>query len=54
MTQNEDVYVMCYRPEVAGDVISSSNVKTVEGYAVVDIEAARFSSFREHLIQPFS
>ena len=36
MTQNEHgyVYATCYPPEVASDVISSENVKTIEGYAV--------------------
>ena len=27
-------------PEVAGDVISGENVKTIEGYAVLDFEVA--------------
>ena len=34
MTQTEHVYASCCRPEVAGYVISSENVKTIDGYAV--------------------
>ena len=48
MTQNEHVYaICCYRPEVAGDVISGGNVKTIEGYGVLNFEAASISSFLE-------
>ena len=47
MTQNEHVYAIYRRPEVAGYVISGENVKTVECYALQDFEAAIFSSFRE-------
>ena len=54
MTQNEHVCAICCRPEVAGDVISDENVKTVEGYATLNFEAARFSTFRENPIQPFA
>ena len=54
MTQNEHVYVICCRQEVAGDVISGENVKTIEGYAMLNFEVARFSTFRENPIQPFS
>ena len=28
MTKKEHVYAICYRPEVAGDVIADENVKT--------------------------
>ena len=45
MTHNEDVYVICWRPEVAGDVISSGNVKTFEGYAVLNFEIASIVEF---------
>ena len=38
--------MICCRPEVAGDVISGKNVKTVEGYAVLNFEIASFGSFR--------
>ena len=52
-TQNEHVYAIVCRPEVAGDVVSIGNVKTVEGYAVLNFEAASFSGFRENQNQPF-
>ena len=39
-TQNEHVYVICYRPEVADDVISGENVKTIQGYDVLNFEDA--------------
>ena len=54
MTQNEHVYTICCRPEVAGDVISSENVKTIEWYAVLNFEAANFSSFRRNQNQPYA
>ena len=54
MTQNEHVYAICCRPEAAGDVISGGNVKTVEGYGVLNFEAVSFSSFRENRNQPFA
>ena len=47
MTQSEPVYAICCRLEVAGDVISSENVKAIEGYAVLNFEVASFSSFRD-------
>ena len=40
MTQNEHVYEICCRLEVADDVISGENVKTVEGQAVLNFEVA--------------
>ena len=49
MTQNEYVYAICCRPEVAGDTIPSDNIKSVEGLAVLNFEAASFSSFREKI-----
>ena len=45
MTQNEHVYAICYRLEVV-DAISCENVKTVDGYAVLNVEVASFSSFQ--------
>ena len=45
MTKNEHVYVTCCRPEVAGDVISGENIKTIEGYALLNFEAAIISGF---------
>ena len=53
MTQNEHVCGIFGRPEVAGDVVSCENVKTIDGYATLNFEAARFSIFWENPIQPF-
>ena len=53
MTQNKDVYAICCGPEVAGDVISGGNVKTIEGYTVLNVETASIRSFRENHNQPF-
>ena len=39
------VYAICCRPEVASDVISGENAKTIEGYAVLNFEIASLSSF---------
>ena len=47
MTKNERVYVICCRPEAAGDVIAYGNVKTIKVYVVVNFEVASFSSFRD-------
>ena len=47
MTQNEHVYTICYRPEIAGDFISSENVKTIKGYAMLNFEVDSFSNFRD-------
>ena len=47
MTQNEHVYAIYGRPEVAGDVLSAENIKTIEGYAALNFEVASFSSFRD-------
>ena len=47
MTANEHVYAICCRLEVAGDVISGENVKTVEGHAVLNFEVASFRGFRD-------
>ena len=46
VSKNEHVYAICYRPEVAGGVIAGGNVQTIEGYAVLNVEAARLSSFQ--------
>ena len=54
MTQNERVYATCCQPEVDGDIISGANVKTIEGYAVLNFEADSASSFRENQNQPFA
>ena len=47
MTENGHIYAICCRAEVAGDVLSGENVKTVDGYAMLNLEAASSSSFRE-------
>ena len=44
--QNEHVYVICCRLEVGDNVIFGRNVKTQEGYLVVNFEVASSSSFR--------
>ena len=45
MTQNEHVYAICCRVEVAGDVISGANVKTIDGYEELNFEVVSSSSF---------
>ena len=40
MTQNAHVRTICCRPEAVYDVISGRNVKTVEGYLVVNFMTA--------------
>ena len=45
MTKNENVYMLCCRPEVDGDVISCCNVKTIEGCVVVNFEVASSNTF---------
>ena len=51
MTQNEHGYAIFSRPEAAGDVISGG---TIEGYVLVNFEAASFSGFQENQNQPFA
>ena len=53
-TQTEHVYANGCQHEVAGDVISCAFIKTVEGYALLQFEAASISSFRENQNQPFA
>ena len=53
-TQNERVYAIWCRPEVAGDVIATENVKAVEGFAMLNFQAASRSSFGENQNQPFA
>ena len=53
MTQKEHVYTICCRPEVAGDFISGENVKTVNGYALLNFKAASVSTW-ENQNQPFT
>ena len=48
MTQIEHVYAICCLPEVAGgDVICGENVKTNEGYAVLNLVVVSLISFRD-------
>ena len=53
MTQNEDVFAICCRPEVAGDVVSGESVKTIDGYVVLNFEDASVGNFRANQNQPF-
>ena len=46
MTQNIHVCTICCRPEVVYDVISGHNIKTIEGYPLVNLEVASCDSFR--------
>ena len=48
MTQIQHVYANCCLLEVAGDVVSRENVKTAQGYVVLNFEAAYLSHFREN------
>ena len=48
VAKNGKVYAICCRPEAAGDVTSGENVKTIEGYAVLNVEVASVSSFRDN------
>ena len=54
MTQNEHVYAIYCQPEVEGDVVSSENMKDIEGYALINFEAASISSDRENQNQPYA
>ena len=47
MTQNVHVYAIYCRLEVAGDVIFGQNVKTIQGYALLNFEVASFSTLRD-------
>ena len=53
-TKNEHVYAICCRLKADGDVISGGNVKPIEGYVVLNFEAASLSSFSENQNQPFA
>ena len=54
MTQNEHVYAICCWLEVADEVISGENVKTMEGNAFLNFEVASISRLRENQNQPFA
>ena len=47
LTQNLHVCTICFQLEVDYDVISGRNVKTIEGYLVVNFEVASSNSFRD-------
>ena len=47
MTQNLHVCAIFCRSEVDYDVISGQQIKTLEGYLVVNFEAASSNSFRD-------
>ena len=47
MAQNEHVYAICCRPEVAGDFVADHYVDTIEGFSVLHFEADSLSSFRD-------
>ena len=47
MSQNLHVCTICLRPEVVCDIISSRNVKTIDGYLAIDFEVAISNSFRD-------
>ena len=53
MIKNEHVYAIFCRLEVAGDLTSCVNVKTVEGYVMLNFEAASITSYRANQNQPF-
>ena len=46
ITQNEQVFAICCRPEVDDDVVSGVNVSTVTGFVVVNFEVASSSGLR--------
>ena len=46
-------HAICCQTELAGNDISSENMKTIEGYAVLNFEAVSISSFQENQNQPF-
>ena len=47
MTKNVHVCTIRLRPEVVYDVISGRNVKTIEGYIVVNFEVATANIFQD-------
>ena len=54
MTQNEHANAIFCWPEVTDDVISGEHVKAIEGYAVLNFEAAGFSCYWKKQNQPFA
>ena len=49
--QNDHVYAICCRLEVDGNVFCGQNVKTIEGYIVVNFKVATSKRFRDIFIQ---
>ena len=47
MTQNEHVNAIFCPLEVGDDVISDQNINSIEGYVLLNFEAASSSSFRD-------
>ena len=47
MTQNGHIYAICCRQVVDDNGISSEHVKTLEGYAVLNLEFGCSGSFRD-------
>ena len=47
MTPNENLYVICSQPKVAGDVIPYQNVNTIEGYVVLNFKVDCRCIFRD-------
>ena len=41
MTQIEHLYAIRCQSKAAGDLISGENVKTIEGYAALNVEALK-------------
>ena len=54
MTQNENGFAICCRPEVARDVISGENVNTDEDYALLSFGTASISGSRENRNRPLA
>ena len=53
LTKTEHVYAICCRPEAAGDAITGGNLKTIEGYVVLNFETVSISSFRGNQNESF-
>ena len=46
-TQNEQIYAIYCRPEIAGDVIAGENLNTMERYVALKFDCVSFSCFRD-------
>ena len=47
MAKNGHVHAICCRSEDAGDVISSRNLKSIDGYMSLNFEVSSSNSFRD-------